>query len=312
MRRYLAAGLVALFGLLGLVVATSAPVGAEASGGCRPVGGTPSVTGGPHRATVVVDPGSGDVWSACISFAGTITGAEALALAADLIPGLDPVFEPYPGQGQAVCRLLGVGNDPPDCLSKTVEYWSYFRNGSYARGGPGASTVTDGDVEGWSFSRGKPPRPATRGSEAVAASALPSPPVTAPPSTGPNPSSPGGGTSTTGAGGNQGTSPPPGSGVGPSSSVPGPDTTGSAGSTNGTSIGGESPQQPSSTVPGGSDQPSGHSSDPVTAGGGRVTVTEAAESGSSLGSILGFGGALATVGVAAVWVRRRRKALDAD
>ena len=73
MRRYLAAGLVALFGLLGLVVATSAPVGAEASGGCRPVGGTPSVTGGPHRATVVVDPGSGEVWSACISFAGTIT-----------------------------------------------------------------------------------------------------------------------------------------------------------------------------------------------------------------------------------------------
>ena len=136
-----------------------------------------------------------------------------------------------------------------------------------------------------------------------------SPPVTAPPSTGPNPSSPGGGTSTTGAGGNQGTSPPPGSGAGPSSSVPGPDTTGSAADP---SIGGESPQQPSGTVPGGSDQPSSHSSDAVTAGGGRGTVTEAAESGSSLGSILGFGGALATVGVAAVWVRRRRNAPDAD
>jgi hypothetical protein len=161
--RAVVAVVAALVALAGTAWVATPPAAAEATGGCRPLGGTAAATGGPHRATVVVDPGSGPVWSACISFAGTISGLDALELAAATIPGLEPVYEPYPGQGRAVCRLLGVGNDPPNCLGKSVEYWSYFRDGAYSRGGGGASQVSDGDVEGWSFSTGTAPRAATRG-----------------------------------------------------------------------------------------------------------------------------------------------------
>lgn len=174
--RAVVAVVAALVALAGTAWVATPPAAAEATGGCRPLGGTAAATGGPHRATVVVDPGSGPVWSACISFAGTISGLDALELAAATIPGLEPVYEPYPGQGRAVCRLLGVGNDPPNCLGKSVEYWSYFRDGAYSRGGGGASQVSDGDVEGWSFSTGTAPRAATHGAEAVPTTAVPTTP----------------------------------------------------------------------------------------------------------------------------------------
>ena len=60
---------------------------------------------------MVVDPGSGDVWSACISFAGTITGAEALALAADLIPGLERAFARPRALAEDVEDQLGAVED---------------------------------------------------------------------------------------------------------------------------------------------------------------------------------------------------------
>ncbi len=132
---------------------------------------------------MVVDTGSGAVWSACISFSGSISGVDALELAKAQIPGLSPVYDIYTGQGRAVCRLRGVGNDPPDCLGKTVEYWGYFRNGRYSSAGAGAVTVRDGDVEGWRWgTSGATPRRATDGYQAAAYVA---PPPTAAPTTRP-------------------------------------------------------------------------------------------------------------------------------
>lgn len=278
------------------------PAAAEPSGGCRPIGGTATATGGPSRATVVVDPGQGPVWSACISFSGTISGLDALELATATIPGLDPLYESYTGQGRAVCRLLGVGNDPPNCLSKSVEYWAYFRNGEYARGGGGASVVADGDIEGWSFSRGTAPRPATQGTEAVAASAMP----TAPPPTTPPPPAPPASTAPDGVpaptlGGDQPDSSEPDLG---STTVPADGETG-------TSSAVPSPDEAdgSASEPGGTDADTGTGtgSDGSGSGGlGRTTVTESEDRGSSLGSMIGFGAALGAVGVTAVLARRRR------
>lgn len=308
----LLAGLVALVVLAGSTWLAAAPAAAEPTGGCRPIGGTATATGGPHRATVVVDPGSGPVWSACISFSGTISGLDALELAAATIPGLDPVYEPYPGQGRAVCRLLGVGNDPPNCLGKTVEYWSYFRNGAYSRGGGGASVVTDGDVEGWAFTTGAAPRASTHGTQAVPASAVP---TTAPPTT-PPPASPPPGPAPAEPVPPGGTTPAPDVGAG----SPGPATT--ATTAVGSPAPGSDPADQPAVAPGpAADGVTGDDVDPTSPVGpaagaadetaaapsGGVTVTRSGDDGdSSLGSILGFGSALGALGVAAVVVRRRR------
>lgn len=182
----LAVGL--LIAVLSVVAPLGAPAASAATGSCRSVSGAPAATGGPQRATVVVDTGSGPIWSACISFSGTISGVDALELAKAQIPGLSPVYDIYAGQGRAVCRLRGVGNDPPDCLGKSVEYWGYFRNGRYSSAGAGAVRVRDGDVEGWRWgSSGATPRQATDGYEAAAYVA---PPTTAAPTTAPSATAP--------------------------------------------------------------------------------------------------------------------------
>ena len=329
--RALVATLCMLIGLAGTAAAPTA-AGAEPSGGCRAVGGGSIDTAGTHRATVVVDTGTGTVWSACITFDGTISGLEALELAAATIPGLSPVYEPYPGQGRAVCRLIGVGNDPPNCLSKTVEYWSYFRNGEYARGGGSASVVEDGDVDGWSFSRGKAPRPATAGTEAVPRSELPAPATTAPPASTPatNPAQPGSpdapappvdGAPDAGLGGSVPDQSAPSDDAAPGGDDDQPGSADGSAGTDSDADGG------SGTDPADADADAadgeaagGDAAGDGTSGGSRsgaglpadetaVTVTEAGGSGgggSSLGSVVGFGAAVGLAAVAALVVRRRR------
>ena len=111
------------------------------------------------RAGVIVDTGT-TVYTRVISFDGTISGLDALRLA-----GANPVTTAYSGQGAAVCQLFGVGNDPSSCLvGPGGAYWAYFRapagasGFSYSSAGAGATTVHDGDVEGWRYGTGaKPP-----------------------------------------------------------------------------------------------------------------------------------------------------------
>ena len=113
------------------------------------------------RAVVVIDTGS-SVRTVVVAFAGTITGLQALQLA-----GADPTTYGFAGEGLAVCALDGVGEPATAdaCLGTPSDprYWGYFRASggagawTYARGGAGASTVHDGDVEGWRFGTGASP-----------------------------------------------------------------------------------------------------------------------------------------------------------
>lgn len=292
------------------------------TGGCRTVGGGPVGSAGPHRATVVVDTGSGPVWSACVSFDGTISGLAALELAQSVITDLDPVYDTYSGIGRAVCRLRGVGTDPPDCLGKSVDYWGYFHNGTYARGGGGSTEIHDGDVDGWRYGTGARPRAASLGTEATAAP----PPTTAPPTTAAprtptttaGRTGPGGGM--TGSPGSPGSTTAPGGGEAPAGGEHGTTVPGStAPGTASTTVAGGGAGGSSTTAPrkGGDATPekvvagalgNGESAGGTPPAGGTAT---AERDPSALPSILGFAAALALVAGAALVVRRRRRQLAA-
>lgn len=162
-----------------------ARVAAAGTTSCQAVGGGLVSSPGPHHATFVVDTGSGPVWSACISFSGTITGIDAVELAKAQIPGLDPVYDVYTGVGRAVCQLRGVGNPPPDCLGKSASYWAYFHDGTYSRSGAGATQVADGDTDAWRWGTSSvAPRAATDGYRSVTTAPPPTTTTTRPSSSG--------------------------------------------------------------------------------------------------------------------------------
>lgn len=313
-------------GFVGLGPGAQAAPGrpAEASTGCVDVAsGAPVGGGGPSRATVVVDTGTGAVWSACISFRGEISGVEALERADAVIADLDPVYDQYVGLGRAVCRLRGVGSDPPDCLGKSPSYWSYSHNGRVASVGAGAVTVRDGDVQGWRYGSGGTPRSATVGSRATSAAPATTtttrPPATTtavPATTVPAPGGgglvgrPGGPTTTVPAGAVPTSAPAvdPEAGEDPASATTQP------GDADPTSTTVASPPEESAdaeapagdgdaavAAPGSSSGGSSGASGSGTAGGGASGA-----SSSGAGSALGFAAALALVGGAAVLVRRRR------
>lgn len=114
-----------------------------------------------NRAVVIIDTG-GSTRTVVVSFSGTISGYEALELA-----GAGPETYGFAGQGAAICRLLGVGNDPAgsSCLGTPDDprYWAYYRapdgatGWTYSGSGAGSTTVGDGDVEGWRFGTGGAP-----------------------------------------------------------------------------------------------------------------------------------------------------------
>lgn len=316
-----ASALVAL-GPLALVLvpapASAAPARVAATGGCRSVGGGAVGGGGPNRATVVVDTGSGPVWSACVSFSGSISGIEALNRADAVIADLDPVYDQYTGLGRAVCRLRGVGSDPPDCLGKTTSYWSYSHNGRVASVGGGAVTVHDGDVEGWSYGTGALPRAATQGTEAAAAppaTTTTTRPVT--PTTAPAGTKGGGGLTAS-------TTPGAPSGSGSASGAT-TSTTAGPGATTSTTVAGATTSVPSSsTTVAGRVAKDGPTSDGGSADGTESASGAAASGssgqgssgsggssggGSSLPSALGFLATLGLIGAGGVIVRRRRIAV---
>ncbi len=299
--------------------AGAAPDRTAATGACAPVqGGAASSGGGPARATVVVDTGAGPVWSACVSFTGTISGIEALDLARSTITDLAPVYESFSGQGRAVCALRGVGASPPGCLGAQAEYWAYFRNGAYARGGASSSKVRDGDTEGWRWGTGAGPRTPTVGTRAVAAPpATTAPPPTAPPPTAPPPTAapaptvgPAGGSSGGPAG--LGTQASLGAGVTVASdagatTVPagGPTTTADAALSTTT----VAPTGSSSTS---SVSMSEGSSGAAAASGSSATASSKGGVGdrrgpSSRASVIGFGIAVAALALAGLAARRRRR-----
>jgi hypothetical protein len=325
---------VLVIGLLTTVLALIAPPGtpaaSAATGSCQTVSGAPAATGGPQRATVVVDTGSGAVWSACISFSGSISGVDALELAKAQIPGLAPVYDIYAGQGRAVCRLRGVGNDPPDCLGKSVEYWGYFHNGRYSSAGAGAVTVRDGDVEGWRWgSSGATPRGATDGYRAAAYVA---PPPTAAPTTRPPappttaaPRPPSGSSGSPTASPSSGGAAPdqpqdPTGDAATTSTVPGGVTSSTApGSSTSTTVARDPGAEPSAQAAADPDRASGETGGAGATGGDDELAVgtpgapggpslDDPDDGSSVGSIAAFAAALVAVGAVGLVLRRRRTA----
>jgi hypothetical protein len=290
----------------GVTSSSAAPARpAAATSGCVGIDGLPVAGGGPSRATVVVDTGTGPVWSACISFSGALTGIDALDRADATIADLDPVYDQYSGLGRAVCRLRGVGSDPPDCLGKSADYWSFSVNGRVASVGAGAVTVRDGDVHGWVYGGGGTPRSASLGSRATSA-----PPPTTTVVPGPAPTAP----APTTAEPRPETPTPSASVPRNSDAVSGPSGEASPDATT-------APAEGEGQVRGVTTEQAGDAGDPVAAGSGIDEEQELAaaavssggsegssggDGGSGIGSLVGFGAALAAIGVAGMVVRRRR------
>jgi len=312
-----AAVLVALAatGTVGTPSAGAAPERLAATGGCRAVGSSDAPSGGgPNRATVVVDTGSGPVWSACISFSGTISGIEALERAQDVITDLDPVYDQYGGLGKAVCKLRGVGTAPPDCLGKSASSWWLSINGQVTGKGASSISVKDGDVEGWRYGTGGTPRAATEGTEAAAAP--PPTPTTKPPAATTQPpvatTRPSGGAMT-------GSTKPDGTPADPTTTRPGETTTTKPGETTTTAEGattttttiddgGHTTQLASSGGSGdeGSNDGRGESAAGAASASTGSTDGDDSSGGSSLPAALGFAAVIAAIGGGAVLVRRRR------
>jgi uncharacterized membrane protein YgcG len=291
-----------------------------ATGGCRAVGSSDAPSGGgPDRATVVVDTGSGAVWSACISFSGSISGVEALDRATSVITDLDPVYDQYSGLGKAVCKLRGVGTSPPDCLGKSVNSWWLSLNGQVTGRGASSITIKDGDVEGWRYGTGGTPRAASEGTEAAAAP--PPTPTTKPPVTPTTQPPPTPTTKPGGSGSMTGSTKPDGTPVDPTTTRPGETTTTKAGQTTTTAEG-----ETTTTSKGGDEDgdaaaksASTDGSDSGSSGGGSESAAGAATTGtgssggggsggSSAPAVLGFLAVIAVIGGGAVLIRRRNAA----
>ncbi len=132
-----------------------------AAGGHAP----PAASAEMHHAAVVIDTGDGKVRKFCLAFPEeSVTGAEALRRI-----DAAAVFATYGGKGEAVCSLCGVGCPSGECFCDRSKYWAYHRagpgGGAYqaSRAGVSATTVRDGDVEGWRWGGGDAPPPATVG-----------------------------------------------------------------------------------------------------------------------------------------------------
>lgn len=168
-------------GTVALVAAALALLGGL---GGRPGTGSSAAASELHHAAVVIDTGDGGtVRKFCLAFPeDSITGAEALRRIES-----DAVFASYGGKGQAVCALCGVGCPSGDCFCDRSKYWGYFRAGpggepyTFSRAGVSATTVRDGDVEGWRWGTGDPPPAATVGEVCD----VPEPPVRSASASGP-------------------------------------------------------------------------------------------------------------------------------
>ena len=256
------------------------------------------------RAVVVIDTGSG-VRTAVISFSGTISGLQALQLAAST--------ETYgfAGQGLAVCRIDGVGHDATNgsCLGTTDDprYWSYYRapegaaGWSYSGSGAGATTVRDGDVEGWRFGVGgkppfrsfcdlvgcAPPPPPAAGGATNAPATDPVPPPAA--------SNPAGAPGGAGAG-----LAPNGVAVAPAAAAP-------AGSGSGADAGATSATSTPAEAAGGESGRNGRGRGATTRALGRPRPVDDGGAGSPVG-VLAAAGIVLVIGGAAVVLRRRSRA----
>ena len=255
---------------------------------------TPARAGGSQAVVIIATPT--DTYTRVISFSGSITGLQALSLA-----GASPVTSVYGGQGYAVCKLFGVGNEPDSCLGTPSDptYWAYFRapagqgGWQYSGAGASATTVNDGDVEGWGFGR-------TPGFQSFCSVVGCGPPPAPEPAPAPAPAAPGGGTASAPVVG--------GTGSAPATGLP----TGAAGTTDPAAEAGPdaAATDPTVTVPptttaaGSSPRDTRHTD--TRALGAPPVVADDDGSGSPVGVLVALALVAAIAGVAVVLRRRGR------
>ncbi len=111
----------------------------------------------PNRAAIIIRTGDEDVETACVSFdEESISGYDLLQRA-----GL-PIEVEASGMGTAVCSVNNTGCPANDCFCQCTgndcTYWSYWHQTDgewlYADGGATIATITNGDVDGWSWGPG--------------------------------------------------------------------------------------------------------------------------------------------------------------
>lgn len=111
---------------------------------------------GANRAAVIVTTQGGTV-ARCVRFTtSSISGVDALRAA-----GFELVTAGFGGLGAGVCSIGGEGCPAASCFTcQAPKSWKYYRapggsgSWSYSELGASATTVSDGDVEGWIFTSG--------------------------------------------------------------------------------------------------------------------------------------------------------------
>jgi hypothetical protein len=202
------------------------------------------------RAVLVVDTGAQEL-GLCVRLDGpSVSGMRLIQLA-----GVQHGLQYRLGfGGGAVCQLAGVGPESDDCFADYPDFWGYWQwaggGWRWSSVGAGSSTVTDGEIEGWSWGSGQTgtthPQPPVRTFVDVCGS----PPQSAPSPVAASPGSGGsGGSGGGGSGGGQGGS--GGGKGGPSGSIGdgGTGTGEGAGDPPGSASGGMPAASPSSAAP---------------------------------------------------------------
>jgi hypothetical protein len=124
---------------------------------------------GEHQvAGIVVDYGDGRVTYALVPFDDEgISGMDLLHRS-----GLDLLTVDFGGMGEGVCQIEETGCEPGPCRARLCQtgdpdsaFWQYLRgnddgNWAFAALGASASTVEDGDVNGWYWTSTTPTGPA--------------------------------------------------------------------------------------------------------------------------------------------------------
>lgn len=148
---------------------------------------------GPH-AVLVVDRNQegGPLDPLCVALRGESVSGERFLRLASAQYDLQVSFAEYQG-GTVVCQIANVGKAGNDCLEGAETYWGYWQgNGSggwrsYENQGVDDTVVTHGDVEGWSYARGRNEPPATTFEEGCAELLEPESPPQEKPSPQPSP-----------------------------------------------------------------------------------------------------------------------------
>jgi hypothetical protein len=133
---------------------------AVCAGAIFPIAATPGAAcaGEGARAALVVDTGD-SVTRLCVNLGDdSVTGLELIELAADQ-HGLDYALG---FGGKAVCMLAGIGPTGDDCFEDYPDFWGYWRGTpqgewTWSTTGADATTVEDGDVDGWAWGSGDGP-----------------------------------------------------------------------------------------------------------------------------------------------------------